>query len=183
MSYDQTGSSFPIEVEHQCRIFTKNGKHFCFNCLTSEYNVNCGLCHKRINSKDNLGCWSGVIAVNGVYDADADHFGFQCRGCIEEKVNSRRSSIHKGYNDNKCRIAGCSQKAYYECMDLCLHHSKPCRGAYIGKKCNLALGSDEGDFCKLCENQNKSKQSEQLDFERYKQIQQKAQSWWSVLSP
>jgi len=48
------GPSCSNEVSKQCRIFNKNGKHFCFNCLASEYNVNCQYCHKRINSKDEL---------------------------------------------------------------------------------------------------------------------------------
>ena len=55
IAYDQNlGSSYSMEVGKQRRIFTKNGKSFCFNCLASEYNVNCQYCHKRINSKDEL---------------------------------------------------------------------------------------------------------------------------------
>ena len=71
-------------------------------------------------------------------------------------------SIHKGYNDNKCRIVGCSQKAYYECMDLCLSHSKPCKGGKIkpgGKACNAAMGVDEGDICEFCKDQTETYRS------------------------
>ena len=43
------GPSRSFETEKQKRIFNKNGKRFCFNCLVSEYNVNCQYCHQRIN--------------------------------------------------------------------------------------------------------------------------------------
>ena len=72
--------------------------------------------------------------------------------CSRDCYVADGNKIQKG----KCRIAGCSQKAYYECMDLCLGHSKPCKGGKIkpnGKICNAALGIDEGDICGLCENQ------------------------------
>ncbi|MCE8163135.1 MAG: hypothetical protein I3273_03170 [Candidatus Moeniiplasma glomeromycotorum] len=69
--------------------------------------------------------------------------------CSRDCFVAAGNKIQKG----KCRIAGCSQTAYYECMDLCLPHSKPCRGT----GCNLALGTDEGDFCsKRCESSPKS---------------------------
>jgi hypothetical protein len=56
VAYDQyLGSSYPLEVGKQRRIFNKNGKCFCFGCLTSEHNVNCQICHKRINSREELG--------------------------------------------------------------------------------------------------------------------------------
>src|SRR2546421_584291 len=42
ISHDQNlGPVISNEVEKQCRIFNKNGEHFCFNCLASEYNINC----------------------------------------------------------------------------------------------------------------------------------------------
>jgi len=101
--------------------------------------------------------------------------------CSRDCYVAAGNKIQKG----KCRIAGCSKKAYYECMDLCLGHSKPCQGTYMGKKCNLALGSDEGNFCERCKNQENRKRAEEHEgeFEKYKQAQEKAQSWWSTLSP
>jgi hypothetical protein len=42
-------------------------------------------------------------------------------------------------------------------MDLCLPHSKPCKGGKImpdGKICSVALGADEGDICEFCRNQS-----------------------------
>ena len=72
--------------------------------------------------------------------------------CSRDCYVAAGNKIQKG----KCRIAGCSREAYYECMDLCLGHSKPCQGGKIrssGKICNVALGADEGDICKFCQNQ------------------------------
>ncbi|CAG8472213.1 2690_t:CDS:2 [Scutellospora calospora] len=117
---------------------------------------------------------------HGDFSSDPDHFGFRCLGCRDVNTN-----IHKGYNDNKCRIAGCSQKSYYECMDLCLSHSKPCQGTYMGKKCNFALGSDEGDFCERCKNQTETYQQRKdrletkstQEFEKFRQAYEKAQNY------
>jgi len=71
--------------------------------------------------------------------------------CSRDCFVAAGNKIQKG----KCRIAGCSREAYYECMDLCLSHSKPCQGTHMGKRCNLALGSDEGNFCERCQKDNK----------------------------
>lgn len=162
-----------MEVWKQRRILNKDGKCFCFNCLTSEYNVNCQYCHKRINSGDELAYWGGgVVGINGVYNTDADDCLFTCLGCdekIREKVkNGVKPSWHSGWgpilfpehNIRKCRIAGCSQKPYYECMDLCLPHSKPCKGGKIksnGRRCSATMGTDEGDICEFCQNQKSNK--------------------------
>jgi len=167
ISHDQNlGSGYSFETEKEKRIFNKNGKSFCFNCLASEYNINCQYCYQRINSK-NIAYWGGgILSINGDYDCcRADDRVFTCGGC-DEKIrqllkNGVKPSWHSGWgpilfpenNVRKCRIAGCSQKPYYECMDLCLGHSRPCKGGKIrsdGKKCTKAMGSDEGDICEFC---------------------------------
>jgi hypothetical protein len=73
--------------------------------------------------------------------------------CSRDCYVAAGNKIQKG----KCRIVGCSKNSYYECVDLCLGHSKPCQGTYMGKKCNLALGSGEGNFCERCKNQDNEK--------------------------
>ncbi|CAI2162024.1 2934_t:CDS:10 [Funneliformis geosporum] len=119
------------EAEKQRRIFNKNGKK------------------------------GGILSAGGDYDyCKADDRLFSCLGC-DEKISEKWKNEH---HIRKCRIAGCSQKPYYECMDLCLPHSKPCKGGKIrsnGKKCSVALGSDEGDVCEFCQNQ---KQFETKEF-------------------
>ncbi|CAG8741824.1 8248_t:CDS:1, partial [Ambispora leptoticha] len=75
--------------------------------------------------------------------------------CSRDCYVAAGNQIQKG----KCRIAGCSQEAYYECMDLCLPHSKPCRGGKIkpnGRVCNAAMGADEGDICEFCKDQTET---------------------------
>ncbi|MCE8162840.1 MAG: hypothetical protein I3273_01260 [Candidatus Moeniiplasma glomeromycotorum] len=75
--------------------------------------------------------------------------------CSRDCFVAAGNKIQKG----KCRIAGCSREAYYECMDLCLSHSKPCRGGKIrpnGERCNAAMGVDEGDICEFCQKHNET---------------------------
>lgn len=179
IEYNQDfGPSCSNEFSKQRRIFNKNGKHFCFNCLASEYNINCQYCHKRINSKEELAYWGGgVIAINGDYDyCKADDRVFTCLGC-DEKIrelqnNGVRPSMCSGWGpilfpeNRKCRIAGCSQKPYYECVDLCLPHSKPCKGGKIkpdGRRCSAAMGIDEGDICEFCQNQTETHQQREIN--------------------
>lgn len=194
VEYDQSlGSWYSIEVEKQRRIFTKNGKDFCFNCLASEYNVNCRLCHKRINSKDEAAYWNGVISVNGSYERDPspDFFDFRCLDCGNKRFDTNRP-IEDQINPKKCRITGCSNDVFYPCstQNFCKYHSKSCQGTYIGRKCNMALGSDEGDFCQGCKNQTETyqQQKDRLEnesnriYENYKRAIEQAQSWWDSLS-
>jgi hypothetical protein len=70
-------------------IFKKNQKYFCFNCLASEYPVKCRSCNKQINSKDELGSWSGSTVHRGDCSSDPDSFSFYCQSHSKEKENPK----------------------------------------------------------------------------------------------
>jgi len=51
-------------------------------------------------------------------------------------------------------------------VDLCLPHSKPCKGGKIkpdGRRCSAAMGIDEGDICEFCQNQTETHQQREIN--------------------
>ncbi|KLL05119.1 MAG: hypothetical protein MRERV_5c064 [Mycoplasmataceae bacterium RV_VA103A] len=113
-------------------------------------------------------------------------------------------------NQKKCRISGCSCTYEiipgYKDLGVCKCHSKRCQGVisgqwqftdegtkwrYVKEQCDIAVPIDGGDFCEGCKNQTETYQTwktrteaegKQI-FEKLCQVHEKAQSWWSALSP
>lgn len=144
------------------RIFDKNGKKFCVNCLVSKYNIDCLVCLKPISSKDKISYFQEARWVGDNF-IPADTCSFWCADCDpyakKESDEDYKKRIIEGNTrqGNICKIANCSQKVSYCNGNYCRQHfDKPCQGTYEGKRCDLVIGNDRGDFCERCKNQTET---------------------------
>ena len=105
-----------------------------------------------------------------------------------------------------CKVAGCPYKVSpcFEAQGVCGQHVKKCQGTVFthyngGYKAKhgstqyipCTEAANEGDFCEHCKGQTETYQQvkariaaeEKQNFEKFEQVQAKAQNWWNTLSP
>lgn len=133
----------------------------------AERHVKCQKCHKLISHYDELGKFIKYVVISsGDHACDVDDFGSfgcMCRKCSAEIKAENKSKPTEKARERICKSPGCSNivsvNFTYNNKELCT----PC-----GRK------NDE--------NQAVLNKDSEPEFEKYKQFQAKAQSWWSTLS-
>ena len=104
---------------------------------------------------------------------DINNFGCECQEC--------------SHSENKKSKSKRCQGTIFNHYNGGLDHG----GSTQFNQCDLAIPIDEGDFCQHCKGQtetyqqlrNRIKAEEERIFKKYCQAHEKAQSWWSTLSP
>lgn len=139
----------------------------------AEGSVKCGKCRKLISRYDDLGKWRRNVGLWDDHTADADTFGNGCCWC-------RKCSA-----ENKTEVKECQGTVF-------THHNggyKAKHGSTQFNQCHQKV-ANEGDFCEYCKGQTETYQQvkariaseEKQGFEKYKQVQEKAQNYWNTLS-